>query len=94
MWAGVDDDSNTLDDSYDIDEIDTDTYDKLVQECKLFQEENAELLAGLDLSQCGHDFLLSRNYHGTGFWDRELGEVEAYVGYDRKFTSITSINLP
>ena len=33
---------------------------------------------GLDTSgaeQAGHDFALTRNGHGAGFWDRGLGEV-------------------
>lgn len=28
-----------------------------------------------DLSHAGHDFALTRNGHGAGFWDRGLGEV-------------------
>jgi hypothetical protein len=31
--------------------------------------------AGMDARQCGHDFCLTRNHHGTGFWDRGLGEA-------------------
>jgi hypothetical protein len=31
-------------------------------------------MEGLDLSQCGHDFWLTRNRHGTGFWDRGYEE--------------------
>ena len=30
---------------------------------------------GYDASQVGHDFLLTRNHHGAGFWDRGLGDV-------------------
>lgn len=35
-------------------------------------EENWRLLklAGSDASQTGHDFILTANDHGTGFWDR------------------------
>jgi hypothetical protein len=28
----------------------------------------------MDPEQAGHDFLLTRNHHGAGFWDRGLGE--------------------
>ena len=38
-----------------------------------FVTENAELLYGLDPEQVGHDLALTRNGHGTGFWDRGLG---------------------
>lgn len=32
-------------------------------------------LRTLDPEQSGHDFLLTRNRHGAGFWDRGLGDV-------------------
>jgi hypothetical protein len=32
-------------------------------------------LRDLDAEQTGHDFWLTRNGHGAGFWDRGLGEV-------------------
>lgn len=34
----------------------------------------AEDLEGLDPEQVAHDFWLTRNRHGVGFWDRGLGE--------------------
>lgn len=33
------------------------------------------LINGIDPSQIGHDLWFTRNGHGTGFWDRELGET-------------------
>ena len=30
---------------------------------------------GEDSSRAGHDFFLTRNRHGAGFWDRNLGQV-------------------
>lgn len=29
--------------------------------------------ANVEAGQCGHDFILTANHHGTGFWDRGLG---------------------
>lgn len=65
---------------------------------KLFQDVNAKLLARAgDEAQNGHDFWLTRNGHGVGFWDRgydkevgdaltkaseSFGEVDLYVGDD------------
>ena len=49
-------------------------------DCERFQAENETLLeqAGDD-SQNGHDFWLTRNRHGAGFWDRgypdEIGDA-------------------
>ena len=65
-------------------------YPKILQDCDRFQRENEELLNEAyqtmtrdgyghirlyDVTDAGHDFFLSRNGHGTGFWDRGLGEV-------------------
>jgi hypothetical protein len=32
-------------------------------------------MSDLDAAQVGHDFWLTRNRHGAGFWDRGLGEL-------------------
>ena len=47
---------------------------KARSDCEKFVKDNAELLRGLDSEQCGHDFWLTRNHHGAGFWDRGLGD--------------------
>ena len=44
-------------------------------ECRDFYSENAADLADMDPGQAGHDFWLTRNGHGAGFWDRGLGEL-------------------
>jgi len=40
-----------------------------------FCEKAQWMLDGLDPAQVGHDIWLTRNGHGTGFWDRGLGEL-------------------
>jgi hypothetical protein len=37
-------------------------------------EQRPDVFDGMDAAQIGHDFLLTRNRHGAGFWDRGLGE--------------------
>ena len=57
--------------------------DRAKADCARFQVENAALLdaawrlSDLDYDdvRAGHDFWLTRNLHGCGFWDRDLGEV-------------------
>src|SRR5690606_12135580 len=54
----------------------------IITDCQDFQQSNAD---DLDLAyglpdyggptQAGHDFWLTRNGHGAGFWDRGIGEV-------------------
>jgi hypothetical protein len=38
-----------------------------------------ELPESLTASQLGHDFCLTRNHHGAGFWDRGYGELGAWL---------------
>lgn len=45
-------------------------------DCLRFQADNAADLARAgDDAQNGHDFYLTRNGHGAGYWDRGYGDV-------------------
>lgn len=53
---------------------------QIVTDCARFQQENAELLVKFEdrykpMEYAGHDFWLTRNGHGAGFWDRGIGDV-------------------
>lgn len=103
---------NPLDDNYTPDDIAPETAETMREDCARFIRENAadlaayaEERAGLEWSAAtlaGHDFWLTRNRHGTGFWDRGLseelgerltaaahafGETWLYVGDDGKIYS-------
>jgi hypothetical protein len=55
-------------------DIDGET-DTLREQIDAFVTDNWNDLDGhVSAEQCGHDFILSRNGHGAGFWDRGLGE--------------------
>lgn len=48
-------------------------------------------LHGLGYSAIGHDFILTRNGHGSGFWDRGLGEQgERLSDWARSFGSVSA----
>ena len=50
--------------------------DQAAADCRKFQEQNALLLADAGTGeQNGHDFWLTRNGHGCGFWDRDYSEA-------------------
>lgn len=58
------------------------TLEQIKQECAVFQKDNeTELtdaygIAGnYDDTRAGVDFWLTRNHHGTGYWDHGLGEA-------------------
>ena len=63
-----------LDDNYWFEDVHATAVLRLAKDCQQFQTECAEDLLGLDEEQCGHDFWLSRNGHGAGFFDRDLGD--------------------
>ena len=105
LWAGLDDET-PLDKNHDLSDIAPETVQKAAEDCARFQEENAadlaDDLADIDDEQAGHDFLLTRNHHGAGFWDRgypeplatrltdashAFGEVWFYVGDDGRIYS-------
>jgi len=72
-----------LDGNYRIEDIDPETLAKITDDCRRFQEENATDLAlynhflytATELG--GHDFWLTRNGHGAGFWDRDCLPADA-----------------
>lgn len=97
LWSSTDNDGNPLDDNCSADDIEQDTFRQMEDDCKDFQESNNELLmkaychnAGYSEDYAGHDFWLTRNGHGAGFWDRGLGDIgkelteaaKAYGGVD------------
>ena len=77
LWSETDEDGTPLDATHSIHEVCVGARDAWTREVARFLEANhADLQdAGLGLEQIGHDFTLTRNGHGVGFWDRNLGEV-------------------
>lgn len=80
LWASTDDEGEPLDSGEH--ELSDEARTQMAAECKEFQEANRTLLdeARDDCHRpddyLGHDFWLTRNGHGAGFWDRkELGET-------------------
>jgi hypothetical protein len=57
------------------DEISDETLVEVAKDCADFEAAAGDLLEGLVESQIGHDLWLTRNGHGAGFWDRDLGAV-------------------
>lgn len=82
VWAGSDwsdfdgDNPVPLEDAgYSVDDISYAAVEEIRQEVVEFAMSNAADLADISAEQAGHDFFLTRNRHGAGFWDRGLGEV-------------------
>jgi len=81
LWCSNDDSTpsggDPLERKYSIADIAPETLRKMVNDCTAFQRANEALLgaSGLGAELAGHDFWLTRNRHGSGFWDEDIGDV-------------------
>lgn len=95
LWTDCDDDRTASD-------LAPETMEKMKADCLQFVGDHYQLLTTLDdhglhsFELSGHDFWLTRNGHGAGFWDRglnvagemltkgaeEFGNVALYEGDD------------
>ena len=86
LWTTVSEDDNGnrtsefLDGSYSADDLTDEALAKVMADCKAFQDTTKDVLDGLKRiayndSYAGHDFWLTRNGHGAGFWDRPIGKL-------------------
>lgn len=63
-----------LDDDFDASDLTSTARDSIESDCEQFATDNWADLKDMDPGQAGHDFLLTRDGHGAGFWDRGLGD--------------------
>lgn len=112
LWSTTDNSNDqggdSLDKNYSIEDLDQETLDRIIEDCKKFQDKFYDLLCEDNclvsnrhdnIELAGHDFWLTRNHHGSGFWDgnwvkeigetltqasHEFGEVDLYIGDDDK----------
>lgn len=100
LWCSVGEDERPLDEDYGIEDIAPASLDLIAEDCRRFVQDNIIYLeqAGTP-DQNGHDFWLTRNHHGAGFWGRgyraDIGKMltnaahawgssDLYVGDDGK----------
>ena len=86
LWSSTDESNDQggdpLDENYSIDDFTVEALRESIDDCKSFQECEVEALEAAyghgpsyGPEYAGHDFWLTRNGHGAGFWDRGLGEI-------------------
>lgn len=77
LWSSTGDNDEPLDDNHTPDDLDPQTVNAMREDVSQFVAKAKPYIvaAGLDAEQVGHDFWLTRNGHGAGFWDRGLGEL-------------------
>lgn len=94
LWSSTDDNGDPLDRNYSVSDLAPKALATMTADCEDFVkaasgeiwEDSPDLLsawydAGRNESDAGHDFWLTRNRHGAGFWDRFVsGTPEAEIG--------------
>jgi len=73
LWSSTDESETPLDTNYTIADIADESLKQAGIDCMLFRVKYAQDLKEWSAEQAGHDFWLTRNRHGTGFWDRGKG---------------------
>jgi len=100
LWSSTDNSTPSggypLDDNFGPEDIASETLAVMVADCADFQASFGERIAS-NLERAGHDFWLTRNRHGAGFWDGDwpeadgkfltdmshpYGSVDLYIGDD------------
>lgn len=88
LWSSWDGDE-PLDDWATADDIAPATLEEMRDDCQAFLMSNhadivAMMAAGFSPAAIGHDFWLTRNGHGAGFWDRGLGDLGERLSSDAR----------
>jgi hypothetical protein len=83
LWSTSDESDDLggepLDQNYNVGDVNKKCLAGLVKDAEKFQRENADDLAAVpsDSETCGHDYWLTRNDHGAGYWDDDYPEPYA-----------------
>jgi hypothetical protein len=101
LWSSTDESTpeggDPMDDNYGLEDLAPETVAAAVADCDRFREAAGDLLdENPDATMGAHDFWLTRNGHGAGFWDgdwpehgdaltalcKTFGETGLYIGDD------------
>lgn len=79
LWSSTQENDSPFDDDFGIEDFSAESIQASESEVNdflgLLESEGIEWREAMNEEQFGHDFWLTRNRHGAGFWDRGLGEL-------------------
>jgi hypothetical protein len=79
LWSSCDENDNHFDDCFEPSDVAEESRKQSLEEIDDFladlENQGIDWQSEMTLEQFGHDFWLTRNGHGAGFWDRGLGEL-------------------
>lgn len=89
LWSSTDENDDPLDSNYSVNDLSPEAMAQAKKEWDDFKTQAGDLLDGISLADAAHDFWLTRNGHGAGFWDRGYGEIgEKLTDLCKKFGSV------
>lgn len=97
LWSSTDEEGTPLDDDYGITDFDPDSKERLIAELEAFfgtYEKTIETYmeeTGQDEEQVAHDFWLTRNRHGAGFWEQRGAAAEKLTKASHAYGSVDLI---
>lgn len=117
LWSSTNEEGEPLDENYSTGDFAPETESRLVNDARTFFQMNRSSIEADDSSDirrhgryalAGHDFWLTQNGHGSGFWDggwpqfgdlltksaKSFGQVDLYVGDDGLIHGSFSKALP
>ena len=75
LWSEYDLTGEPMDTNYTMADIDQATREEIMSDCEGLFDSCWQVLYNLDPSQVGHDFEMTRNGHGCGFWDGDYSDL-------------------
>jgi len=90
IWSSTDDEGEPLDKEYDMSDLSESAKSTMLNELFDFTKQVSRLIPdhNFNLSDLAHDFWLTRNGHGSGFWDNQ-GKPWADDQIAQKLTDIS-----
>jgi hypothetical protein len=91
LWSSTDEKGEPLDKTFTIDDIAQESIDKMhndtvnfLKKCNEEIKDFFEFFIECDTNEFMHDFWLTRNHHGAGFWDGDYPDL-----FGKKLTEIS-----
>lgn len=80
FWSSTGDDGAPLDANYSPEDLSDGARKSIEDDCAAFMFHHYNSLQAVGtIARHGHDFWLTRNRHGAGFWDRGYGDIGEYL---------------
>lgn len=76
LWSSTDDDGTPLDKHHSHEDFDPNLHQKMEKDWKAFSQKHRDMVDKYGPEKVAHDFWLTRNGHGAGFWDGDYDDKD------------------